>query len=128
MQWWLCWRDKRRIEERIKGHNSKDNSSHLFKHARENGHSHVWKKDFQVLGNNFQSNFKRKISESLFIKQLKPTLNVNEKSITLHLFNWFIIAIILIEDSSHWFVQTRYQTQCSYDSCCLCIIFNTMEL
>ena len=78
---------KRRIVERIKDHNSKDNSSHLLKHARENGHTHVWKKDFKILGNNYQSNFKRKISESLFIRQLKPSLNVNEKSVPLHLFN-----------------------------------------
>ena len=78
---------KRRIVERIKDHNSKDNSSHLLKHACENGDTHVWEKDFQLLGNNYQPNFKRKINESLFIKQLKPTLSVNEKSITLHLFN-----------------------------------------
>ena len=78
---------KRCTVERIKDHNSKDNSSHLLKHACENGHIIVWEKDFQILGNNYQSNFKRKISESLFIKQLKPTLNVNKKSITLHLFN-----------------------------------------
>ena len=37
---------KRRIVERIKDHNSKDNSSHLLKHAHENGHTHVWEKDF----------------------------------------------------------------------------------
>ena len=49
---------KRRIVERIKDRNSKDNSSHLLK--RENRHIHVWEKDFQILGNNYQSNFKRK--------------------------------------------------------------------
>ena len=65
----------------------KDNSSHLLKHACENGHTHVSQKDFQILGNDYQSNFKRKISESLFIRQLKPMLNVNEKLITLDLFN-----------------------------------------
>ena len=68
---------KRRIVERIKDHNSKDNSSHLLKHARENSYTHVWEKVLHILDNNYQSNFKRKISESLFIKQLKPTLNVN---------------------------------------------------
>ena len=78
---------KRCTVERIKEHNGKGNNSHLLKHARKNGHTHVWEKDFQILGNNYQSNFKRKISESLRIRQLKPTLNVNEKSITLHLFN-----------------------------------------
>ena len=61
-----------------------------MKHACENGHIHVWEKDFQTLGNNYQSNFKRKISEPLFIRQLKPTLSVNEKSVPLYLFNCFI--------------------------------------
>ena len=65
---------KRPIVEGIKDHNSRDNSSHLLKHARENNH-------------NYQSNFKQKISESLFIRQLKSRLNVNEKSVMSHLFN-----------------------------------------
>ena len=47
----------------------------------------VWENDFKILGNNYQSNIKRKISESLYIRQLKPTLNAHEKSIPLHLFN-----------------------------------------
>ena len=68
---------KRRIVERIKDHNSKDNRSHLLKRASENCNIHIWKKDFQILGNNYQSNFKRKISESLFLRQLKYTLHVN---------------------------------------------------
>ena len=63
----------------IKGHNNKDNSSQLLQHAHENGHTHVWEKDFQILGNNCQSNFKYKINDSLFIIQLKPTLNVKER-------------------------------------------------
>ena len=78
---------KRRIVERIKDHNIKNNSFHLLKYARENGHTHAWKKDIQIISNNYQSNFKRKISESMFIRQLKLSLNVNEKSVPLHLFN-----------------------------------------
>ena len=89
-------RTKRRIVERIKDHNSKNSSSHLLKHAHENGRTHVLGKDFQILCNNYQSNFKPKISGSLFIRQLKPTLKVNEKSVLLDLFNWFTIVIILI--------------------------------
>ena len=69
----------RRIVERIQDHNDRDKNSHLLKHAREKGHTHVWENDFKILGNNCQSNIKRKISESLFIRQLKPTLNANEK-------------------------------------------------
>ena len=62
-------------------------NSHKLKHSREEGHTHVWDKDVKVLGNNYRSAFKRKISEALFIKQLKPSLNVKEKSIRLHLYN-----------------------------------------
>ena len=36
--------------------------------------------------NGNRSAFKRKISEALFTKQLKPSLNVKEQSIQLHLY------------------------------------------
>ena len=58
-----------------------------LKHSREQGHTHVWDKDFEVLGNNYRSPFKRRISEALFIKQLKPSFNTKEKLIRLHLYN-----------------------------------------
>ena len=77
----------RRIAEKIQDYNSRVKNSHLLKHAREKGHTHIWENDFKILGNNYQSNIKRKINESLSIRQLKPTLNANEKSIPLHLFN-----------------------------------------
>ena len=77
----------RRIVERIQDHNNRDKISHLLKHARKKGHTHVWENDSKVLGNNYQSNIKRKISESLCIRQFKPTLNAHEKPIRLHLFN-----------------------------------------
>ena len=64
-----------------------DKNSHLLKHSREKNHQHVWENDFKVLGNTYCSNFKRKITEALFIKQLKPSLNVKEKSIQLQLYN-----------------------------------------
>ena len=39
-------------------------------------------------GTGFKNNsFKRKISEALLIKQIKPSLNVQEKSLELKLFN-----------------------------------------
>ena len=45
---------------------------HLFKHAWEKDQPHVWESGSKILGNN--SNFKRKLSESLLIRQLKYTL------------------------------------------------------
>ena len=77
----------RRIKERIIDHSKCDKNSHILKHSLEEGHTHVWDKDFKVLGNNYRSAFKRKISEALFIKQLKPSRNVKAKSIRSHLYN-----------------------------------------
>ena len=77
----------RRIKERTIHHNKRDKNSHILKSSREEGHTHVWDKDFKVLGNNYRSAFKRKINEALFIKHLKPSLNVKEKSIRLNLYN-----------------------------------------
>ena len=62
---------------------------YIYIYTHENGHTHVWENDFKILGNNYQLNIKRKQSESLYIRQLKPTLNANEKSVPLHNFNWF---------------------------------------
>ena len=67
---------KRRIVETIKDQNSKGNTSHSLKHGLEYGHTRDWEKDFQTLDNNHQSNFKREISKSLFMRQLKPSLNL----------------------------------------------------
>ena len=77
----------RRIEERIMDHNKRDKNSHLLKHSRKKNHQHVWGNDFKVLGNNYRSNFKRKVIEALFIKQLKQSLTVKEKLIQLQLYN-----------------------------------------
>ena len=71
-------------------HNKRVKSSHLLKHARENQHTHVWNDDFKIPNGNYKSSMKRKISEALYIRTLKPTLNVKEKSIRLELYNWFI--------------------------------------
>ena len=62
----------RRIVERIQDHNNRDKNSHLLIHAREKGLTHVWESDFKILGNNYQSNIKREISESLYIRQNLP--------------------------------------------------------
>ena len=59
----------KRIEERIIDHNKRDKNSHLLKHFGEKNHQHVQESYFKVLGNNYRSNFKRKISEALFLKQ-----------------------------------------------------------
>ena len=75
-----------RIEKRS-GQHGKDLSSHLFKHAQKTKHKKVDINSFKIIGKGYRSNFARKISESLFIKKLKPDLNVQKDSYKLSLFN-----------------------------------------
>ena len=78
----------RRIAERVKDYNGRDHKSHILKHSFETGHRHVISSDFSIISNNFNGNKrKRKVSEWLLIKQLRPTLNIHDKSVPLKLFN-----------------------------------------
>ena len=63
---------KCRCSKRVMEHNAKDNNSNLLRHARESKHTRVWLKDFKILGSGYSSDFKRKISEALYIKDLMP--------------------------------------------------------
>ena len=47
---------KRRIVQRIKDHNSKQNSSHFLKHARENGRTYIWDNGFRYYVITFNQN------------------------------------------------------------------------
>ena len=62
------------VIERVIDYNKRD-KKYMLKHSRNNLHTHVSGYDFKLLDNNYQSNIKWKISESLFIRQLKPSLN-----------------------------------------------------
>jgi len=78
----------RRFNERILDHAGKDTKSHVLKHAKEKDHELASHEHFEMLGSNFHGNkYKRRISEALFIKEFKPSLNVQEKSFPLKLFN-----------------------------------------
>ena len=77
----------RRIKERIMDHDERDKSSHLLEHARESQHTHIWNGDFKILNSNYKSSIKRKISEALYIRTLRSTSNVKEKSVRLELYN-----------------------------------------
>ena len=79
------------IEGNFFNHKKQDKNLHLLKHSCEKNHQSVWEKDFNVLANNYCSNFKRKISEAFLIKQLNPSLNVKKKSIQPQLYNWVTI-------------------------------------
>ena len=78
---------KRRIFERVKDHNGKDFNSHLLKHALQNNHQYASEKDFRIIGNGFRgNNKKRKVAEAL-IREIKPTLIIQDQSVPLQLFS-----------------------------------------
>ena len=78
----------RRIPERVLDHTGKDINSHLYKHSIETGHQTLEISDYRIIENGYKNNGnKRKIAVALLIKELKPTLNKQDKSILLKLFN-----------------------------------------
>ena len=79
---------KWQIFERVKDHSGRDFKSHLLKHALENNHQHLSEKDFKIIGNGFWgNNKKRTVAEALLIKEIKPTLNIQDQSVSLQWFN-----------------------------------------
>ena len=78
----------RRIVERIKNHSGRDHAAHMVKHNIETSHTDVNTANFKIIDINFSNNIKkRKIAESLWIKDLRPTLNAQKKSVPLKFFN-----------------------------------------
>ena len=77
----------RRISERIIDHNKRDKNSYPLQHAQNNKHAHVWVNDFTILNSNYRSKIKTKISEFLYVRSKKPTLNTKETSMKLNIFN-----------------------------------------
>ena len=78
----------RRISERIKDHNGSDMKSPILRYSVESGHANVSYEGFKIIAKNFNNNhWKRKISESWFIKEKRPTLNTRDKSVPFKLFN-----------------------------------------
>ena len=70
--------------ERIIDRNGRDISSYLLKHAIESGHRHITEENFKIINNGFRNNtLKRRIADSLLIKEKKPTLNKQEQSLQL---------------------------------------------
>ena len=80
----------------MKDHNGRDYSSHLVKHAEETDHLPVDTANFELIRSGYCNNARsRRIAEALLIKKLKPTLNIQEKSVPLKLFNYFNYLTIL---------------------------------
>ena len=78
---------KRRIQERIIDHNSRDAHSHLLKHSNTTKHRRSWNPDFKILNSNYRTDRHRRISESFYIRDLNTSLNTQDSSYPLKLFN-----------------------------------------
>ena len=77
-----------RVNERVVDHTGKDANSHLLKHSIESGHKPLEALDYKIIGTGYCKNtMRRKLSEALFIKELNPTLNKQEKLVPLKPFN-----------------------------------------
>ena len=78
---------KRRIAKRMLEHNNKDKKSHVLVHSKQSKHRRVYLGDVKIIGKGYRNHFKRRISESLFIKEQKPNLNIQKDAFKLKLFN-----------------------------------------
>ena len=78
---------KRRMQERIIDHNRRDTNSHLLKHAKATKHRRVWKPDFKIINSNYRTDRHRRISEAFHIRKLGTSLNTQDKSYPIMLFN-----------------------------------------
>lgn len=77
-----------RVLERVKDHNGRDTSYHIFKHCVAVDHQFVSCDDLSIVGRSYRNNKrKRKIADALFVKNLKTSLNIQEKWVALKLFN-----------------------------------------
>ena len=79
------------IQKCIINHSGRYDKSHLYEHAKKTGHEIMNKDHFEILSNSYKNkNIKRKLVEALHIKYERPTVNVQEQSVPLTLFLFFV--------------------------------------
>ena len=78
----------RRLIERVIDPSDKGLKSHLFKHSVETNHKMVKLGDFRIIGKGYKrSKFRRNLTELLHIKEKRSSLNTQDASVPLKLFN-----------------------------------------
>ena len=77
---------KCRLLKRVIQHNKTDKKSRVLLHSKNSNHNRVWTDDFETIGMGYTSNFKRYISEALFIKEKRPDLNIQKDAYRLKLY------------------------------------------
>ena len=76
----------RRIVLRAEDHTGKDKNSHIFQHSSSTKHPRAKEANFEVLASNYPNRRKRKLAEAMFIRDEKPSLNIQKDSYRLALF------------------------------------------
>ena len=78
----------RRFSEHIIDYSGLDDKSHLYEQAEKAGRQNVNIDHFEILSNGCKNNkFKRKLAEAIHVKHERHSLNVQEQSVPLKLFN-----------------------------------------
>ena len=66
----------------------RDTKSHIVRHCLNSNHETVNIENFKILNMGYNNNtYKRRISETLFVKQYHLSLNVQDNSVPLQFFN-----------------------------------------
>ena len=77
---------KCRMGKRTQQHQRSDKESAIYQNYTNRNIDPPDPKDFSILGKNYNNRTKRRIAESLFIKEIHPKLNVQKDSYQLRLF------------------------------------------
>ena len=78
---------KCRLGKRIKEHQGRDKNSAIVIDFTAKGLPPPSPSEFNILGRNYKNRLKRRIAESLFIKENKSRLNIQADAYKLKLFN-----------------------------------------
>ena len=71
----------RRLQDLVDKHSRKDNKSNILTHFYHDNHKNMSGNNFHFLGNGYKKmKFKRKLSDGLCIKELRPSFNIQGTS------------------------------------------------
>ena len=77
----------RRKVLRTEEHSGKDKQSWIYKHSSTTKHPKAKGEHFEVLATNYADRRRRKLAEAMFIRDRKPSLNIQKESYRLKLFD-----------------------------------------
>ena len=76
------------IIKRVRDNGGRNTRSHVLRDSSEKEHAEDTQEDFEIIGSHFKnSRLKRKIAETLLIKQERPSLDVQDQSVELKFLN-----------------------------------------